>query len=309
MPTLIRSLSKAVALKEAQVVASSYYTSQPVSARMHEDQGMFSCTVVVTLADDTEVIVQLKDNEVDLTKVTLARTLLGDVVPDMHGGKCTKAYFAYLSELIPGRIWSEKELSLEEDVSVASQVARLLSKCSLGIDSSGIVDLYLLPRLRKILEKEDVSDDAIRTRIEKLCDQADQVKKLPLSLCHIDINARNIILNENAHVVGLVDWEQACLLPLGMNAWCIRYLSVPIIGGKDRPTEKTQAMAEAFWKNFTANMSVDAQRAVIIAMQIGFVLWSVYFETSSPSSNNLVQFVGRFDWFESVFGPLCGVVS
>jgi hypothetical protein len=51
----------------------------------------------------------------------------------------------------------------------------------------------------------------------------------------------NIILDESLNVVGLVDWEQALLLPVGMNAWCIRYLSVPISGGVDFIAEKSTA--------------------------------------------------------------------
>jgi hypothetical protein len=57
-----------------------------------------------------------------------------------------------------------------------------------------------------------------------------------------------VIVDERG-VVSLVDWEHAGLFPLGMSAWCIRFLSVPIIGGKGRITDKTQPMVEAFWKS------------------------------------------------------------
>jgi hypothetical protein len=149
-------------------------------------------TLIVTLEDGSETIVQLKDNELDLTKVALARSLLGDVVPDMHAAKSSKVYFAYVASLIPGSVWGEKKLSLDEDVRVVTQVARLLARCSLNIKSNGIVDQYILPRLHKILEKEDIPDDAIRMRIKKLCGVTDQLKQLPLCLCHIDVNARNV---------------------------------------------------------------------------------------------------------------------
>ncbi|KAK1226978.1 hypothetical protein PQX77_010046 [Marasmius sp. AFHP31] len=307
MPKLIQSLARNAALEEAQAAASSYYTSPPVSARMHENQGMFSRTVIVTLADNTEIIVQLKDNEIDLSKVVLARSLLGPVVPDIHAAKSTEAYFAYVAPLIPGQIWSDCDLSMNEDVSIVTQVARLLRKCSLGIDSSGTVDHYILPRLQKILEKEIFPNDDIRARIEKLCGLTDQLKKLPLTLCHIDVNARNIVVkkDQDVEIVGLLDWEQASLMPFGMSAWCIRFLSVPIRRMKDYPTERTQPMAEAFWKELAMDLSIESQRALIIAMQVGYVLISVYFEGSDPSPDTLSTFTERFDWFEGLFGPFC----
>lgn len=63
---------------------------------------------------------------------------------------------------------------------------------------------------------------------------ADGVKALPLSLCHVDVTTVNIILGESTNVVGLVDWEQAQLLPVGINAWRIRCLYVTIGGGIEK---------------------------------------------------------------------------
>ncbi|ESK89327.1 aminoglycoside phosphotransferase [Moniliophthora roreri MCA 2997] len=306
MPTLIEHLSHTAAVKEAEDAARSYFTSQPISARSHKEQGLFSRTLVVTLEDDTDVIVQLKDNEVDLTKVALARGLLGDIVPEMHRAKAKRVYFAYVAPIIRGTLWhlktERKELSLEQEVRVASQIAHLISRCSLGIDSSGIVDSYVQPRLEKILEKEELTEDA-RLRIERLCGLTEHLKSLPLVLCHIDINSRNVILNKKARIVGLLDWEFACLLPFGMNAWCIRYLSMPCIAGKERLVERTQPMAESFWQTLTAGLSGDAQHKVVIAMQIGFVIISAFIEGLHPES--LHYFVERFDWLESTFRPLC----
>jgi hypothetical protein len=49
-----------------------------------------------------------------------------------------------------------------------------------------------VPRLSKILEKEKVVDNAVRERVEALLGTIDQLKELPLALCHIDINGRNV---------------------------------------------------------------------------------------------------------------------
>lgn len=135
---------------------------------------------------------QLKDNEIDLTKVALARSLLGRVVPAMYAGKTDKVHCAYVVALLQGKMWDGEELSLDQEVRVASQLARLLAACSLGISSARIVDNYVRPRLLKILEKEEIGESDIRERIERLSASTDQLKVLPLSLCHIDLNRRNV---------------------------------------------------------------------------------------------------------------------
>jgi hypothetical protein len=43
-------------LAEAESVARSFCDANPVSSRMCEFQGMFSKSVIVTLSDDTKVI-------------------------------------------------------------------------------------------------------------------------------------------------------------------------------------------------------------------------------------------------------------
>jgi hypothetical protein len=106
-------------------------------------------------------------------------------------------------------------------------------------------------------------------------------------------------------VVGLVDWEHAGLFPLGMNAWCIRYLSVPIIGGKDRIMDKTQPMVEAFWKALTATIPTNLHRNLIVAMQVGFVIISTFFEGGTVNNTAMDQFVQRYDWLTNCFEELC----
>jgi hypothetical protein len=44
----------------------------------------------------------------------------------------------------------------------------------------------------------------VRDQIQELLGLADGLEFLPLSLCHININIMNIILNKSTNVVGLV---------------------------------------------------------------------------------------------------------
>lgn len=84
----------------------------------------------------------------------------------------------------------------------------------------------------------------------------------------------NIILTENAEIVGFIDWEFAQLLPVGMNAWYIVRLSFTNRNRVDYSSEKIQPMAEAFWNGFVASLPGYIQRnpANINAMKIGLIL-------------------------------------
>lgn len=252
-------------------------------------------------------MVQLKDNEIDTTKTVLANTLLGDVVP-ISSAAISNAMFAYVSRFIPGTVWAlrDAKLTVKESARVAFQVGTLISRCTLGIEGSGMVDRYIVPRLRHILSKAKMPKK-LKTRVQELLGLADGLRSLPLSLCHIDINIMNIILDESVNVVGLVDWEQALLLPVGMNAWCIRYLSVPISGGVDYIAEKSQPMAEAFWKGLTDTLPphlCDLRDKIVDSMLVGLVLF-VFGEGFEPRQSEVRMVPERLNWIEDTFRPLC----
>ena len=254
-----------------------------------------------------QVVVQLKDNEIDTTKTVLANTLVGDVVP-ISFAATSNATFAYVSPFIPGTVWvlRDAKLSVDENVRIASQVGSLIARCTLGIDGSGMVDRFVIPRLRHILLKTTMPKN-IRTRIQELLGLADGLKPLPLSLCHIDVNIMNIILDEGTNIVGLIDWEQAQLLPVGMNAWCIRYLSVPISRGVDQIAEKSQPMAQAFWQGFIESLPghlLDLKDKIVDSMLIGFVLF-LFAEGCEVRQSEMRMVLKRLDWIENTVRPLC----
>jgi len=298
--------TSAQVLAEAESVGRSFCDAAPVSSRMCVFQGMFSKSAIVTLSDGTEIVVQLKDNEIDTTKTALANALLGDVVP-ISFAAISNATFAYISRFIPGSVWLLRDnLTIEENARVALQVGSLIARCTLGIEGSGMVDRYVVPRLLQILSKNKMTKK-LKTRIQGVLGLADGVKALPLSLCHIDVNSMNIILDENANIVGLVDWEQAQLLPVGMNAWCIRYLSVPNSGGVDEVVERSQPMAEAFWQGFIAALPPHLhtlKERVVDSMLIGLVLFA-FPEGFEIRKSELNMVSGRLDWIESTFRPMC----
>ena len=98
-------------------------------------------------AEMVQVVVQLKDNEIDFTMTVLASSLFGDIVPIFYGAP-TRTQFAYVSRFIPGTVWAlkEDELSIDTNTKIARQVGSLLARCTLGLDSSAIVNRFIIPR-------------------------------------------------------------------------------------------------------------------------------------------------------------------
>jgi len=260
--------------------------------------------------DMVQVVVQLKDNEIDTTRTVLASSLLGDVVPICHGA-LTRAQFAYVSRFIPGTVWAlkEDEFSVDTNAKIARQVGSLLARCTLGLDSSAIVNRYIIPRLNRIIAKADMSDD-LRRCVRELVSLAKHLESLPLALIHADVNSMNLILNENAEIVGFIDWELAQLLPVGMNAWCIVRLSFTNRNKVDHSSGKTQPMAEAFWNGFVTSLPGHLGKNltnVVKAMMIGLIL-DQFGEGHVQDARDMAMTLGRLEWIENTLSlPVAGL--
>ena len=190
---LIESLSEDEALEEAKLIISRFRTgSAPVSATKHDNQGLFSITITVTLEDKTKWIVQLKDNEIDTTRVALARSLLGDIVPFTFAVKSGRTHYAYVMSYVEGEVMRYMQFTRDEEEHVFHQIGSLISRCSLNISSAGSVDDYIVPRLQSILDTADIPCAGLRNKIVDLLQKVDTLKALPLALCHVDINNHNV---------------------------------------------------------------------------------------------------------------------
>ncbi|KAG7440147.1 heavy metal translocatin [Guyanagaster necrorhizus] len=73
-PTLVAKLSRPKAMAEGKLAAASCFSQAVTEAHVHDEQGCYSLTLVVTFENEDEVIVQLRDCEIDLSKVALAQS-------------------------------------------------------------------------------------------------------------------------------------------------------------------------------------------------------------------------------------------
>lgn len=81
----------------------------------------------------------------------------------------------------------------DEDAAIAGQLGDALSRCIVGPDSSEVVESYIIPRLKTVLFENIPSDRLeLRRSVEELISIAPNLKKLPLSLSHVDLNATNV---------------------------------------------------------------------------------------------------------------------
>jgi hypothetical protein len=85
-------------------------------------------------------------------------------------------------------------------------------------------------------------------------------------------------------ISAIVDWEEARLLPFGMNAYVIHFFSVDIRDMQDCPGPSAKGMAIAFWDALTANIEPGRCSDVLDSMSIGFIVLGMFFDTVSQST-------------------------
>ncbi|OBZ73004.1 hypothetical protein A0H81_07140 [Grifola frondosa] len=277
-------LSNDQAIAEAKEVIKRFMNKTPVDATPCSTQGAFSRSVAVTLEDQSKFIVQFKDEDIDLAIVSLARTLLGDIVPPVNLVWTSKAPRAYVTPCVPGPVWESCDCTVENETLIASTLGDIVGSLILPYESARVVDDVVIPYLQRVLERGPFYRfKKFKAKIEQLLSNAETLKILPLALCHIDINRSNVILTEEKAFAALIDWEQAAILPLGMGAWCVHRFSTRNRLRKDIITESTAPMGRAFRETFAArvpeHLRTPAGRgALITAMQIGFLYFSVYID-------------------------------
>lgn len=319
------------ALAEASAIAARY-TGLPVSSvNMCTSQGQYSRTVEVTLHDNSRLIVQFRDDDIDTSIVALARALVGKIVPTVNLVYTRLCRRAYVSQYAEGTLWEDRGIcDVEDDKRVASEVGALVARLQLPMSSISVVEDFVIPRLQQIIRQDPFYGRAdLAEKVRDIAARAHSLKSLPLAVCHTDINRENvrvlrwqvgcpsltcgqIILNNDFSISGLIDWERAAILPLGMGAWCIHQLAVMNIKGVDYETSDSRqtvvSFRDAFYSSVPAELrSAEGAETLLLAMQIGYVL-SIYIEDMQAARPEWVaSLLPRLLWLETSmrFQPSC----
>ncbi|KIJ48350.1 hypothetical protein M422DRAFT_162733 [Sphaerobolus stellatus SS14] len=183
----------------ARAVAHAHCNTSSVSCRLHDAQGYFSKTYIVKLEDQSDVIVQFRDTPLDLSLYELAHQKLGTLVPTIEkkSTDISASTHVYIMNYIDGSMWDYAlgawPGAWDDDAAIAGQLGEALSRCIVGPDSSEVVESYIIPRLQTVL-RENIPSDRLELRrsVEELISIVPNLKNLPLSLSHVDLNATNM---------------------------------------------------------------------------------------------------------------------
>ena len=123
---------------------------------------------------------------------------LGTLVPTIEKSTDTSvSAHVYIMNYIDGVMWDSAlgawPGAWEDDAIIAGQLGEALSRCVVGSDSSEVVESYVISRLQTVLRENIPSERSeLHRSVEELISIAPNLKKLPLSLSHVDLNATNV---------------------------------------------------------------------------------------------------------------------
>ncbi|KAE9398207.1 hypothetical protein BT96DRAFT_920976 [Gymnopus androsaceus JB14] len=300
MPTAFQNLTTGEALEPLGQPLRSIIKTLPCSPSAHmTTKAAFSSTFVANYADGAKAVIQIRDSRINTALVGLAHGKLGNVVPLVCAVTATKSLFAYGMPFIDGSRWEPLcETSLKDDISIAAHLGSLLSNLKLDLPSD---EVLVLSNGMPDLENAAL----LQSCIERLLSRAQNLKKLPLTLCHADLHSWNIIIDNSTprNIAGLIDWESITLLTL----WYERipnFDSIAVINRQlvDYPEDDTAVpIALAFWESLTAHItSSEIKAAVVDSMCIGLILGQ-----GVPEPKMAQNTLARLDWLENIYKPLC----
>jgi hypothetical protein len=263
------------------------------SARRPHPQGCFSRTVIVTLKDGKNVVIQFRPEQLEIESFQVARRVLGPVVPEVRPIQDEElereGIWVYWLTCIPGSTWFEGARGRwsQTRVTTVRSLGRILSKgyvdvedsCDANNSSELVIERNLRPHLELILASEDPQIRQFHAVAKDLLGKLDQLKTLPLFIAHFDLNDVNIMVDENCEVSGLIDWELSTPLPFGMGFSRIHTLAGEYNERKFYMPPEFEEAERGFWQEIWAGISekvrdhVNANlEAVQTAVMLGTLL-------------------------------------
>ncbi|KAL8750640.1 MAG: hypothetical protein Q9184_006354, partial [Pyrenodesmia sp. 2 TL-2023] len=254
LPRSLNSSRKQI--RKARQLAALHMGTGTVNARCVQPQGFFSRTVIVTLQNGKEVVIQFRPEPLDLEPFVLARRSLGDAVPQVQVVKdedlARDQIAVYCMTCVPGQTWlrgARGKTSETLGITLRS-LARLLAKGAIVSASSSerVVETQLRPHLALILSSDDADIRPFHNVAKDLLEKLDRLSLQPLFVSHFDLNDVNIMVDPDCEVTGIVDWELSTPLPFGMGFCRIHTLAGEYAEQKFYMPPHFEDVERAFWQ-------------------------------------------------------------
>ncbi|RDL40083.1 uncharacterized protein BP5553_00062 [Venustampulla echinocandica] len=266
LPKCLDTESKQV--KKAMQLAHSHSGIPAKTAQGPPIQGFFSRTMIVTLQNGEEVVIQFRPEPLDMEPFKLAREAFGSFVPDIELLEDKELesdnIWVYWMTRIPGKPWFEarNRKGPKALVTINKSLGRILSKGHIKGSSDEVVDNKLRPRLELLLSSDDGQILPFKDMITDLLGKLDQLKTLPLFMSHFDLNELNVMLDENCEVSGMVDWEFSKPLPFGMGFDRIHTLAGEFSEKKFHMPDEFHESERGFWQEVFDGVPVDLRKVL-----------------------------------------------
>ncbi|KAL8944295.1 MAG: hypothetical protein Q9211_000635 [Gyalolechia sp. 1 TL-2023] len=246
MPKCLNTSSKQT--KRARQLAHLHSGIPAKKARTPRPQGFFSRTVIATLQNGEEVVIQFRPEPLDLEPFELARKVLGpavvpavEAVPDEElEQEGIRVYCMTMYSRQNMERWPKREE--RRDPGYVDESSEL------------VVEGRLRPHLALLLSSDDPQIGRFHSTARDLLANLDQLKNLPLFISHFDLNDVNIMVDDSCEVSGLVDWELSTPLPFGMGLSRIHTLAGEYSEQKFYMPPEFEEAEKAFWQEIWAGI-------------------------------------------------------
>lgn len=269
LPDCLNTASKQA--KKARQLAHSHSGIPAKKAECPCLQGFFSRTVIVTLKNDEDVVIQFRPEPLDLEPFELARKVLGPVVPEIKQLQDEElegeAIWVYWMTRVPGKTWHEgvRGKDRRSVVTINRSLGRILSKGRIeGSNSSSelVINERVRPHLALLLSSEDDQIRPFHNIARDLLGKLDRLKILPLFVSHFDLNDVNILIDDECEVSGLVDWELSTPLPFGMGFGRINTLAGEFSEKKFRIPPEFEEAERGLWQEVYDGIPAEVRNLI-----------------------------------------------
>ncbi|MDF2434798.1 MAG: hypothetical protein JWP44_4429 [Mucilaginibacter sp.] len=226
-------------------------------------QGMFSRTLFLTLADGREIVLQFRTEPLDLDAFQIAKRALGAIVPDAKALEneelLSEHVWAYSLTRLHGKMWIRgvEGKGAEGRIAINRSLGRAFSKGYISSSSGEAVNSKIRPHLEAILASPSQEILPYRHHFESFLEKLEELKKLPLWVAHYDLNEVNVLVDEDCHVTGLIDWELSSPLPFGVGFGRIHTLAGEYSNGEFCMPDEFEVTERAFWNGLFDGTPAD----------------------------------------------------